>query len=275
MSTLPGLDRLPIWWRHGDFGERNLWCGRRWALIDFERSEPTALLSDFVKLATSLGRHHPALRPALLEGYDQSLSDAKECALAAFAAANAASALVYGPRPRTRGYRARRTRRQVPDTGGMALSEAAHLLIGDVAQNLLRANGAALCLRRRPDAALALGQRTAVGSHLKAGEPLNLAARREAKEDAGSHISADQQEFGDLVHRHEPGGMDRITAVIVAQAWTGEPHNAEPDKHEGLFWVSMEKPPPDCHPYTVAIFHMLTHGPSHQALNWPTLGGTR
>ncbi|MFF4480890.1 phosphotransferase [Streptomyces melanosporofaciens] len=35
-----------------------------------------------------------------------------------------------------------------------------------------------------------------------------------------------------------------------------------------------EKPPPDCHPYTVAIFRMLTHGPSHRALNWPT-GGAR
>jgi hypothetical protein len=52
---------------------------------------------------------------------------------------------------------------------------------------------------------------------------------------------------------------NRITAVFVAQSWSGEPHNAEPDEHEGLFWVPMEKPPPDCHPYTAAIFHMLTH----------------
>ncbi|MFC9243700.1 hypothetical protein ACFT7S_06495 [Streptomyces sp. NPDC057136] len=58
------------------------------------------------------------------------------------------------------------------------------------------------------------------------------------------------------------------------QSWAGEPHNAEPDKHEGLFWVSMEKPSPDCHPYTTAIFHMITHGPSYRALNWPTQGGS-
>ncbi len=37
----------------------------------------------------------------------------------------------------------------------------------------------------------------------------------------------------------------------------------------------MEKPPPDCHPYTAAIFHMLTHGPSYRGLNWPTPGGAR
>ncbi|MEH0468526.1 hypothetical protein QA943_06635 [Streptomyces sp. B21-097] len=62
--------------------------------------------------------------------------------------------------------------------------------------------------------------------------------------------------------------------MFVAQSWAGEPHNAEPDKHEGLFWVSMEKPSPDCHSYTTAIFHMRTHGPSYRALNWPTQGGT-
>ncbi|MFF1901452.1 NUDIX domain-containing protein [Streptomyces sp. NPDC058206] len=116
---------------------------------------------------------------------------------------------------------------------------------------------------------------TVVGGHLEAGEAFDRAARREAKEEAVVRISADQQEFCGLIHHHEPGdGLDRITAVFVAQSWTGKPHNAEPDKHEGLFWVPMEKPPPDCHPYTTHIFHMLTHGPSYRALNWPTQGGS-
>ncbi|MFE2583027.1 hypothetical protein [Streptomyces sp. NPDC059378] len=87
--------------------------------------------------------------------------------------------------------------------------------------------------------------------------------------------SAEQQEFCGLIHHHESGdGPDRITAIFVAQSWAGEPHKAEPDKHEGLFWVSVEKPPPDCHPYTTAFFHMITHGPSYRALNWPTQGGS-
>ncbi|MFJ7947242.1 NUDIX domain-containing protein [Streptomyces sp. NPDC096354] len=155
------------------------------------------------------------------------------------------------------------------------MSDTPHLLIADVAQILLRANGAALCVRRKPDADLAPGQLTVVGGHLKPDEPLDRAARREAKEETGVHISADQQEFCGLVHHHEPPGRDRITAVFVTQSWTGEPYNAEPQKHEGLFWVPMEKSPPDCHPYTAAIFHMLTHGPSYRALNWPRPGGAR
>ncbi|MFI1293658.1 hypothetical protein ACH4VM_35370 [Streptomyces sp. NPDC020792] len=38
--------------------------------------------------------------------------------------------------------------------------------------------------------------------------------------------------------------------------------------------TSVEKPPPDYHPCTAAIFAMLTHGPSYRALNRPALGGT-
>ncbi|WP_420036122.1 NUDIX domain-containing protein [Streptomyces sp. cg28] len=155
------------------------------------------------------------------------------------------------------------------------MSDAPHLLIADVAQVLLRPNGAALCVRRRPDAELAPGQLTVVGGHLEPGEPLDHAARREAQEEAGVIVSADQQEFCGLIHHHDPArGRDRVTAVFVAQTWQGEPHNAEPDKHEGLFWVQMERPSPDCHPYTTTIFHMLTHGPSFRATNWPT-GGAR
>ncbi|MFF3140918.1 aminoglycoside phosphotransferase family protein [Streptomyces sp. NPDC057927] len=99
VSALPGLGPLPAGWRHGDFWERNLlWNGRGCALIDFERSEPGPLVSDFVNLATSLWLDHPELRTALFEGYGRSLSDAEECALVAFAAANVARALAYGPR---------------------------------------------------------------------------------------------------------------------------------------------------------------------------------
>ncbi|GAA3143424.1 hypothetical protein GCM10010521_32830 [Streptomyces rameus] len=155
------------------------------------------------------------------------------------------------------------------------MSDAAHPLIADVAQILLRANGAVLCVRRSPGPDLTAGQLTVVSGRPEAGEPLDRAARRVAKEEAGVHIGADRQEFGGLVHHHEPAGPDRITAVFAAQSWTGEPQSAGPDEHEGLFWVPMERPPRDCHPYTVAIFHMLTHGPSYRALNWPTSGGAR
>jgi hypothetical protein len=99
VSALPGCGPLPAGWRHGDFWERNLlWNGQRCALIDFERSEAGPRVTDFVKLATSLWPDHPELRTALFEGYGRPLSETEEYALTAFAAADAASALAYGPR---------------------------------------------------------------------------------------------------------------------------------------------------------------------------------
>ncbi|WP_406340014.1 phosphotransferase [Streptomyces sp. NBC_01620] len=99
VGALPGCGPLPAGWLHGDFWERNLlWNGQRCTLIDFERSEPGPRVADFVKLATSLWLDHPELRTALFEGYGRPLSEAEEYALTAFAAADAASALAYGPR---------------------------------------------------------------------------------------------------------------------------------------------------------------------------------
>ncbi|MGW7069444.1 phosphotransferase [Streptomyces sp. NPDC054855] len=98
-SMLADCGPLPAGWRHGDFWERNLlWNGSRCALIDFERIEPGPLVADFVKLATSLWPDHPELRAALVAGYGRPLSETEERALTAFAAADAASALAYGPR---------------------------------------------------------------------------------------------------------------------------------------------------------------------------------
>ncbi|MFJ2744805.1 aminoglycoside phosphotransferase family protein [Streptomyces sp. NPDC087440] len=99
VDTLPALGPLPAGFLHGDFWERNLlWNGHFCVLIDFERSAPGPVVADFVKLATSVWPGHPELRAALLAGYGRPLSDVEERALVAFSAADAASALAYGPR---------------------------------------------------------------------------------------------------------------------------------------------------------------------------------
>lgn len=99
VGTLPFLGPLPAGLRHGDFWERNLlWNGRRCALIDFERSAPGPLVTDFVKLACTVWPDHPELREALLVGYGRPLSETERQALVVFAAADAASALAYGSR---------------------------------------------------------------------------------------------------------------------------------------------------------------------------------
>ncbi|MFI5804468.1 aminoglycoside phosphotransferase family protein [Streptomyces sp. NPDC051561] len=99
VAVLLDLEDLPVGLLHGDLWERNLlWNGWRCALIDFERSMPGPLVADFVKLATAVWPEFPGLRSSFFNGYGRALSDAEERALVAFSAADAASALAYGPR---------------------------------------------------------------------------------------------------------------------------------------------------------------------------------
>ncbi|MEV0748467.1 NUDIX domain-containing protein [Streptomyces sp. NBC_00184] len=149
------------------------------------------------------------------------------------------------------------------------MSDAPHLQIADVAQVILPANGTDLRVYREAQAAPAPEQLTVVG-HLEAGETLDLAARHETEEESRVRLISEQQEFCGIHHHCNPdGGLDRITTAFAAQTWTGEP-----DKHEALPRVSVEKPPSACPPHTVAILHMLAHGQPYRALNWPTPGGS-
>ncbi|WP_037853626.1 NUDIX domain-containing protein [Streptomyces sp. NRRL S-1824] len=149
------------------------------------------------------------------------------------------------------------------------MSDVPHLQISDVAQVLLPANGAGLCVYREAEAAIAPEQLTVV-KYLEAGESLDLAARRETEEESGVRFISEQPEFCGILHPCDPdGGLDRITAVFAAQSWTGEP-----DMHEALPRVSVEKPLSACPPHTIAMLHMLAHGQSYRGLDWPTPGGS-
>ncbi|MGH4033030.1 phosphotransferase enzyme family protein [Actinomycetota bacterium Odt1-20B] len=98
-GELRNVGPLPVGLRHGDFWERNfLWDGRRCALVDFERGTAGPVAGDFVRLAGDVWDAQPELRSALFEGYGRQLTDAEERALTCLAAADAASALAYGPR---------------------------------------------------------------------------------------------------------------------------------------------------------------------------------
>ncbi|MFJ6695374.1 aminoglycoside phosphotransferase family protein [Streptomyces sp. NPDC091272] len=99
VSALPSLGPLPAGLLHGDFRERNfLWDGWRCALIDLERSAPVPPVADLGRLATAHWPLRSELRAAFFDGYGRALSDVEEPALVTISAADAASALVHGPR---------------------------------------------------------------------------------------------------------------------------------------------------------------------------------
>ncbi|WP_405386240.1 NUDIX domain-containing protein [Streptomyces sp. NBC_01102] len=141
-------------------------------------------------------------------------------------------------------------------------------LNADAVQVLLRRDGRALYVRKVAGAAHGAGEPTVVGGHLEGGEPFDRAARRSAREETGGHVEARHEEFRAPAHYRSPRGGGRVGAVFVAQRRPGEPYDAGPDQHDGLLRVPRQRPPGNCHPYSFAIFRMLTEGPSYLAPNW-------
>ncbi|MFE2089478.1 NUDIX domain-containing protein [Streptomyces sp. NPDC059460] len=143
-------------------------------------------------------------------------------------------------------------------------------LMADAVRSLFRSHGHVLSVRRAGGSDPAPEQLAGAGDHLEEGESLDQAARVESGIDVDPH----RQEFCGLVHDVRLG-EDRITPAFVAQSWSGKPHHAEPDRHDGLFRAAVGKASQDCRPYTVAICRLLAERRTYLALHQPvpTRGG--
>ncbi|MFC9585811.1 phosphotransferase [Streptomyces yangpuensis] len=89
---------VPVGFIHGDNQPRNwLWSKHGLAVVDFERTRPTALVQDFVILANTQWADHPDREKAFLLSYGRELSDAERQALRCLTALDAVNCLAWGP----------------------------------------------------------------------------------------------------------------------------------------------------------------------------------
>lgn len=100
------------------------------------------------------------------------------------------------------------------------------------------------------------GQWHAPSGKLDAGEPLTVAAAREAYEEVGIVVDPDLLRLVHTVHhRQGDGAPDRIGFFFEATHWTGEPFNREPDKCLDVAWFTVHDLPHDLIPYPAAGLH--------------------
>lgn len=103
------------------------------------------------------------------------------------------------------------------------------------------------------------------------GENYLKAVKREAKEEAGVEIKISDLSFVHVAHRHVPNGnkfMDWIDVYFKADAWTGEPHNAEPAKSERLDWFDLSKLPKNTVPSQRAALEQIGKGKQYSEFGW-------
>ncbi|MER5513711.1 NUDIX domain-containing protein [Streptomyces sp. NPDC002763] len=92
---------------------------------------------------------------------------------------------------------------------------------------------------------------------------------REAQEEAGLAIAADDVEFVHAVHVLDaPGTQPRMQLVFRARAWSGEPRVMEPDKCAGWGWWPADALPEPTVAYARAAIDGIRHGRLYTEMGW-------
>ncbi|PKV84237.1 NUDIX domain-containing protein [Streptomyces sp. TLI_146] len=128
----------------------------------------------------------------------------------------------------------------------------------DVVVVLHRTDGRVLLLRRA--ASEYRGQLTLVGGRLERDEWYDDGARREVREEVGVHIDPGDLELCCAAHLQIEDLERRLVFLFTTQRWSGDPHNAEPDRHTELVWADPGEPPADCHPVSTALLEHFVAG---------------
>jgi 8-oxo-dGTP diphosphatase len=106
-------------------------------------------------------------------------------------------------------------------------------LTGDVHLLLLDGDGKILFGQRR-NTGFEDGAWHLPSGHLEAGESVTRALIREAKEEIGVVIAAEDMEFAHVMHNSSSGG--RVAFFFTVRTWCGIPENREPEKCSDLRW---------------------------------------
>ena len=104
-----------------------------------------------------------------------------------------------------------------------------------------------ILLLRRFNTGYRDGEYSVPAGHLDGNETVIGAGMREAEEEVGVKLEADDMIFSSVMHRTEDD--ERVDFFVHVRKWLGEPFNAEPDKCDDLCWMDVNKLPANMVPY--------------------------
>jgi len=105
-----------------------------------------------------------------------------------------------------------------------------------------------------------------IAGHLEAGESAAAGIVREALEEAGIEVRAEDLRLVHVVHRNVGGG--RMGLFFRCDRWRGEPVNAEPHKCDDLSWFSRAGLPRNVIPYIRQALTLAWSGARYSDEGW-------
>lgn len=110
------------------------------------------------------------------------------------------------------------------------------------------------------------GEYSVPAGHLDGNETVIAAAAREAKEEIGVRIGADEIAFSSVMHRVEDD--ERVDFFVYIHHWDGEPFNAEPEKCDELCWTDVSDLPSNTIPYVRRAIQNHLHQITFDEFGW-------
>ena len=136
---------------------------------------------------------------------------------------------------------------------------------------LLLTHADQVLLALREGTGYADGQWNLPSGKLEFGEDAISGVVREAREEIGVQLRADEPRMVATVHHRNTAGLARVGlafAVAFDPARHGEPANAEPDKCAKIEWFPADMLPSNTYPYTAACVRAFHGGVPFALSGW-------
>ena len=112
------------------------------------------------------------------------------------------------------------------------------------------------------------GSYSLVAGKVEANEEITAAAIREAREEVGAEVRAEDVEVAGVIHRKADDGFVSVAFFMAARAWSGEIVNAEPHHHDGVGWHHLDDLPPTVIPYVRQALANYRQGTRYASYGW-------
>jgi 8-oxo-dGTP diphosphatase len=130
-------------------------------------------------------------------------------------------------------------------------------------------------LARRCNTGYQDGNYSLVAGHVEAGESVTEALIREAREEIGITVAAQDLEFVHLLHRRAEDDLTYFDFFFAAHRWQGEVTNCEPHKCDDLRWFPLAALPANLIAYVRDVLtHFQLNGDKFSEYGWLPPAGT-
>lgn len=123
-------------------------------------------------------------------------------------------------------------------------------------------------LAKRHNTGYCDGQWGLPAGHVEAGETFTQALVREMQEELGIGLAVNDLHLVHVNHRKAEDRSERVNAFFVAESWSGEVGNREPEKCSAVEWFPMEQLPEMVIPYIRETLEHIGKGSGYQEEGW-------